>query len=216
MSDPRTLGSSEDAVPLGRIAIKQMRVSRAEAEPKASANPMNRLVPYLDLFVRLGDDELARLSGVDAYVVAQLREQVVRIGLALERYVDLLPRLGDDEMMRLTGVSLKTLRFWRLCQPRTPLPLRAHEHIVTDPAIAQPATPAAPFAAAPAPAPAPAEDDRGQQVDPGESQHAASRFMNFAGEPFPGFEDWDPSGGVAAQPAPGLEYGDEDDLLESR
>lgn len=110
---------------LGRIALKQVRVSRQELETqpsvsKSDANPMNSLVPYLDLFERLDDKELARLAHVDAGVVRELRKQVDEINRALLRYVDLLPRLGDAELTRLTAASSKTIRFWRLCQPRGP------------------------------------------------------------------------------------------------
>jgi hypothetical protein len=79
---------------------------------------MNLLVPYLDLFERLSDDELGRLAGVAPAVAATLRVQVDEIGRALARYVDLLPRLSDTELQRLTGASSKTIRFWRLCQAR--------------------------------------------------------------------------------------------------
>jgi hypothetical protein len=110
---------------LGRIALKQVRVSRAEAEARAretsgqkSNNPMNRLVPYLDLFGRLGDDELARLSGAPLQSVESLRVQVDEVNRALGRFVDLLTRLSDEELSRLTGATNKTIRFWRLSQPR--------------------------------------------------------------------------------------------------
>lgn len=115
---------------LGRIALKQVRVSRQELEarqssqpnqqrsPKGKANPMNRLVPYLDLFCRLEDEELSRLARVPTSVVSSLRAQVDEIGAALDHYEDLLPRLRDDELVRLTGASAKTVQFWRLCQPR--------------------------------------------------------------------------------------------------
>jgi hypothetical protein len=110
---------------LGRIALKQVRVSRAEVEARArettgpkSNNPMNRLVPYLDLFGRLGDDELARLSGAPAQAVESLRVQVDEVNRALGRFADLLTRLTDEELSRLTGATVKTIRFWRLSQPR--------------------------------------------------------------------------------------------------
>lgn len=115
---------------LGRIALKQVRVSRADVEARAEAraregssrtkasNPMNRLVPYLDLFGRLSDDELARLARAPVNAVEGLRQQVDDINRALGRFADLLPRLNDDELARLTGASLKTIRFWRLSQPR--------------------------------------------------------------------------------------------------
>jgi hypothetical protein len=75
-------------------------------------------VPYLDLFARLDDDELARLARVELPVVAELRRQVAEVGQALARYADLLGRLDDEELARLTGAPAKTVRFWRLCQPR--------------------------------------------------------------------------------------------------
>jgi hypothetical protein len=79
---------------------------------------MNRLVPYLDLFMRLDDAEMSRLAGVEVELVATLRRQVVEISEGLAQYIDLLPRLCDDELVRLTGASGKTVRFWRLCQPK--------------------------------------------------------------------------------------------------
>jgi hypothetical protein len=125
--DPRRVMPSEDTSgpeTLGRIALKQVRVSRAEAEARAressakTNNPMNRLVPYLDLFGRLGDDELARLSGAPLHAVEGLRIQVDEVNRALGRFADLLARLSDDELSRLTGATAKTIRFWRLSQPR--------------------------------------------------------------------------------------------------
>jgi hypothetical protein len=110
--------SAQGGKALGTIPLKQVRVSRSEMDDRAAANPMNRLVPYLDLFSRLSDVELARLAVVGPEIVAQLRKQVVQVERALHRYLDLLPRLGDDELVRLTGASNKTIRFWRLCRPR--------------------------------------------------------------------------------------------------
>ena len=108
---------------LAAITLRQIRVSRGDVQDKPSstdANPMNRLVPYLDLFGRLSDEELARLAGVPATVAANLRGQVVQVDRALSRFADLLPRLTDAELVRLTGATAKTIRFWRLCQPRHP------------------------------------------------------------------------------------------------
>ncbi len=125
---------------IGRIALKQVRVSRSEVESRSretsdakraaserssqpsmadkAANPLNRLVPYLDLFCRLTDEELSRLARTPVSAVETLRQQVEEVGRALGRYVDLLPRLSDDELVRLTGATPKTIRFWRLSQPR--------------------------------------------------------------------------------------------------
>ena len=116
---------SDDSAPgkaLGTIPLKQVRVTRTDGDdPQArAANPMNRLVPYLDLFARLTDAELARLAVVAPEIVAQLRGQVQQVDRGLKRWLDLLPRLSDDELVRLTGATNKTIRFWRLCQPRDP------------------------------------------------------------------------------------------------
>ena len=124
MSDDDPNASPE---PLGRIALKQVRVSRAEVEARnreqsgargKPSNPMNRLVPYLDLFSRLSDDELVRLARASAATVEGLRQQIDEVNRALSRFADLIPRLNDDELSRLTGASTKTIRFWRLSQPR--------------------------------------------------------------------------------------------------
>ncbi|WP_052557200.1 hypothetical protein [Enhygromyxa salina] len=123
MADEDPNGSPET---LGRIALKQVRVSRAEVEARSrepssarkASNPMNRLVPYLDLFSRLSDDELARLARVPITAAESLRQQIEEVNRALSRFADLLPRLSDDELARLTGATVKTLRFWRLSQPR--------------------------------------------------------------------------------------------------
>lgn len=115
----RSSGPDSGGQALGSIALRQVRVNRADVQDNSKdANPMNRLVPYLDLYGRLSDDELGRLASVPPSVVANLRRQVVQVDRALSRFTDLLPRLTDAEMVRLTGATPKTIRFWRLCQPR--------------------------------------------------------------------------------------------------
>lgn len=111
-------GENDPGVSIGRISLKQVRVRREESKPHHRGNA---LVPYLDLFCRLSDEELARLADVDAELVANLRHQVIAIDEGLQGYADLLPRLSDDELVRLTGATPKTIRFWRLCQPRSGL-----------------------------------------------------------------------------------------------
>ncbi|PRQ08226.1 hypothetical protein [Enhygromyxa salina] len=123
MADEDPNGSPET---LGRIALKQVRVTRAEVEARSresssarkTPNPMNRLVPYLDLFSRLSDEDLARLARAPITAVESLRLQIDEVSRALGRFADLLPRLSDDELARLTGATVKTVRFWRLSQPR--------------------------------------------------------------------------------------------------
>ena len=129
---------------LGRIALKQVRVKRPDIQERSRAtkteNPGNALVPYLDLFGRLDDEELARLAGTKVGVVHQLRSQIDEINEALKRYVDLLPRLTDNELNRLTGASAKTIRFWRLCQPRVDGETPGPRPSKSKPAAATPAT----------------------------------------------------------------------------
>lgn len=112
-------GVSEDKeAAIASIALRQVRVSRSASADKKSTNPMNRLVPYLDLFGRLSDEEIARLAAVPTSVATGLRQQVVSVDRALTRFADLIPRLSDSELVRLTGATPKTIRFWRLCQPK--------------------------------------------------------------------------------------------------
>lgn len=147
---------------------------------------MNRLVPYLDLFARLDDDELARLAGVDREVCTTLREQVVAINNGLAAYADLLPRLSDAELVRLTGASDRTIRFWRLCQPR--------DGAATKPAPQAPPgapekserVPTAPHAVVP-PADAESSSTTGRAV----SKDDASGYVTLSGAPFPGFDNED-------------------------
>ena len=70
------------------------------------------------LFCRLSDEELARLARAPTTAVEGLRQQIEEVGRALGRFADLLPRLTDEELTRLTGATVKTIRFWRLSQPR--------------------------------------------------------------------------------------------------
>jgi hypothetical protein len=201
---------TSERIHIGRIPLKQVRVKKSEP---SHANPMNRLVPYLDLFCRLEDEELARLAGCDPEVAATLRKQVVAIDRALAYYVDLLPRLDDEELVRLTGATPKTIRFWRLCQPR--MPERARDAPVEDGVVARSATAkasTAPLPAAMRAAPNPADsftrgvrpsdsqrlgvaspdeayasEETGKYPTPAHVQVSAKKFMQFSGEPFPGF-----------------------------
>ena len=136
---------SGQATPLGRIQLKQVRLNRlnraevpspheaydesndlprddaaADAEqssPGLDPGAMERLVGYLDLFDRLTDDELSRLSAVDAVLVHRVRHQIEDVREQLGAYSDLLPRLSNDELARLTDSELAVVRFWRLSQP---------------------------------------------------------------------------------------------------
>lgn len=132
-------GDSSNDGTLGRIALKQVRVKRSDHEarqrgkakrntgPRAAreersaepvGNPLNRLVPFLDLFIRLSDEELARLAAVDLEHVVTMRLQVDEINKMLAPYEDLVERLNEDELVRLTKGTPKTVRFWLLCRPR--------------------------------------------------------------------------------------------------
>lgn len=215
---PKKLDSeSSDAISIGRISLKQVRVKRTETPtpaPSSSANPMNRLVPYLDLFSRLNDDELARLGNVDAPVVSALRQQVVTIDRGLAAYVDLLPRLDDEELVRLTGAAVKTIRFWRLCQPRAQRVPEQPQAPEPDAVVAR----AAASKATTAPMPAASDTEGASQVAGEDGGSAAdsqpmgqvaemrefgdtgphpiprtdsevSRYMTFSGAPFPGYDE---------------------------
>jgi hypothetical protein len=216
MSQDGSTESHNDAT-LGRIPLKQVRVKRG-------TNPVNHLVPYLDLFWRLDDAELGRLAGVEAEVVAGLRKQVFEVDRALERYVDLLPRLSDDELVRLTGATEKTIRFWRLCQPRTPSRDRKVEAV---PAAASRPDTRRPETDSPVAASEPAETEtkrkKRQTRTPGETtasplesqpatdarsnerrdakvtinpaaQATVDAMMTFSGAPFPGYDDGESQG----------------------
>lgn len=195
-----------DRISIGRIPLKQVRVSRSDRESEPRPNPMNNLVPYLDLFCRLDNVELARLGGVDTDVVVSLRTQVDAINAGLAAYADLLPRLSDAELVRLTGASDRTIRFWRLCQPRH----AASSTPAAPPAPAKPANPAgAPAASAGVPdrsensptaphsvvAASPA-DNTGRfpsaaamgKAGSADSD-AAAGYVTLSGAPFPGFDD---------------------------
>ena len=237
---PEEKSDNSEAISIGRIPLKQVRVKRTETAP--SANPMNRLVPYLDLFCRLDDEELARLAGVDEDVCATLRKQVVAIDRGLARYVDLLPRLTDGELVRLTGATAKTIRFWRLCQPRSHKP--AENKAAGDGVVAKAATQKATTQPQPAAVkqatktePSPSEsmtrgvvasdsgasltaaEDSGltpppQTKQPAKTQTSAKRFMQFSGEPFPGFEA--PGEEMPAEESDGIQIDTigEEDLLD--
>ncbi|MGH1343026.1 MAG: hypothetical protein ACRBN8_15810 [Nannocystales bacterium] len=181
-------------------------MSRTERESEPRPNPMNNLVPYLDLFCRLDDAELARLGGVEADVVVSLRAQVDAINEGLSAYADLLPRLADAELVRLTGASDRTIRFWRLCQPR-----HAAAAKPAAPAAAKPTEargPAAGAAGVPGPsgrtptAPhsvvveAPAENTGRAPsaadmtaTGPASGEGDGAGYVTLSGAPFPGFDD---------------------------
>ena len=189
---PTVSSGGDNKGALGRIALKQVRVTRAELEARQAAakaaaggasapvpaqgsaaatqaapsaktaatkgqNPMNKLVPFLDLFCRLDDEEMSRLAQVPVKVVVNLRRQVEDVATALDPYVDLLARLKDDELVRLTGATDKTVRFWRLSQPKDGV--RVCHPLARDAAK--------PEATPPSPAPAPIESSPGAPTPSG-------------------------------------------------
>lgn len=195
----------KDRVSIGRIPLKQVRVNRNERKEEApKPNPMNKLVPYLDLFCRLGDDELARLANVDKDVCASLRTQVDAINAGLAAYVDLLPRLSDAELTRLTGASDRTIRFWRLCQPRADVAAKAPAPAKSD-ASASAEKPGVPSEKRPVPT-APhsvvtesLSSDSGKfPAAEGATDKDAAGYVTLSGAPFPGF---DTEGEAPAEPA---------------
>lgn len=189
---------------------------------------MNNLVPYLDLFARLDDKEMARLGGVELDVVISLRSQVDAVSQGLVAYADLLPRLGDSELVRLTGASDRTIRFWRLCQPR--------HAVVSKPATTPAAAPAAAPAKTAEPKPTanvPDSSDRSPTAphsvvaaspvdNTGRFPSAAAMgedgteagYVTLSGAPFPGFDE--EAAALAAEAGEGIEgvsfEGDSDPL----
>lgn len=89
--------------------------------PPGSTQPAGRdarsaLVPYLDLFGRLGDEDLSKLSGAPLNVVSELRRQIEAVQKTLGSRRALLPELSDAELVKITGEKLMTIRFWRLTE----------------------------------------------------------------------------------------------------
>lgn len=189
MTDKQT-ATDDQGISIGRIPLKTVRVKRGE---ERSANPMNHLVPYLDLFSRLDDEELSRLACIETEVVIALRKQVIAIDRGLAAYVDLLPRLTDTELVRLTGATPKTIRFWRLCQPRVPRPQRGDGVVAKDARAAATTKPmpSAEQGAAPQPEPG-APQARIHESNSGQhsaAQSSVDQMMAFSGDPFPGFDE---------------------------
>lgn len=184
----------KDRVSIGRIPLKQMRVNRSDRKDEApKPNPMNKLVPYLDLFCRLGDDELARLAQVDQDICATLRTQVDAINAGLAAYADLLPRLSDAELTRLTGASDRTVRFWRLCQPRTGVAAKAPASAAgrAEGATEKPGVPGERRTVPTAPHSVVTESlgsDSGKLPAEGSTDKDASGYVTLSGAPFPGFD----------------------------
>lgn len=115
---------------LGKIALGQKKVSEDEFDRHGDAairrrdpkevGRLNRLVPYLDLFERLEDHELARLANVPQRTVLRMRNQVKSVRRKLDPYVGLLDRLDDRQLGRIAQTSPKMFQYLRLCQPRGP------------------------------------------------------------------------------------------------
>ncbi|MGB1699258.1 MAG: hypothetical protein ACPHRO_04840 [Nannocystaceae bacterium] len=122
--------STEPKQALGKIALGQKEVSVREYDQHSDAairrrdpkevGRLNRLVPYLDLFARLDDRELARLADVPQRTVVRMRQQVNSVRRKLDGYVELLDRLDDHQLGRIAQTSPKMFQYLRLCQPRGP------------------------------------------------------------------------------------------------
>ena len=118
----------DDATTLGKIQLAKQAVDSTEyvahkraalrrGDPREVAR-LNKLVPYLDLFERLSDRELARLADVPELTATQMREQVVTVRRKLGRFEPLLERLDDVQLARVADTSPKMFQYLRLCQPR--------------------------------------------------------------------------------------------------
>ena len=73
------------------------------------------LEPFLDLFVRINDEQIVRLTGVPEEIVQQQRAEIEQIMVALEPFEDLLPRLDDPALARLAEQEEIAIEFWRRC-----------------------------------------------------------------------------------------------------
>ena len=128
MSDTTDATGSQQA--LGKITLGRKTVSENEFDRHGDAairrrdpkevGRLNKLVPYLDLFARLEDHELAQLADVPERTVARMRVQVKSVQRKLGPYVGLLDRLDDRQLGRIAQTSPKMFLYLRLCQPRGP------------------------------------------------------------------------------------------------
>jgi hypothetical protein len=76
----------------------------------------NSLVPYLDLFDRLEDAELRKLSGAPPEIIADMRRRVRTVQDAFSHRRALLVELDDAELIKITGADERTIRFWRMTE----------------------------------------------------------------------------------------------------
>lgn len=158
----------DDATTLGKIQLAKQAVDSTEyvahkraalrrGDPREVAR-LNKLVPYLDLFERLSDRELARLADVPELTATQMREQIVSVRRKLGSFEPLLERLDDVQLARVADTSPKMFQYLRLCQPRhRPAQASSGTHAARlravappgdETASAAPSRPVDPFAAA--------------------------------------------------------------------
>jgi hypothetical protein len=80
------------------------------------ANTRDKLIPYFDLFDRLDDEQLSRVSGVPAHIVDEVRTVVESIYDPLREYEKLMETLDDGQLCKLFGFPRSAAAIWRHCR----------------------------------------------------------------------------------------------------
>ena len=88
----------------------------------------DKLIPYLDLFDRLDDEEIGRISGVEKSLVGEVRSVIESIYDPLREYENLLDTLDDAQLCKLFGFPKSAASIWRHC--RAPKTLKEGERSV--------------------------------------------------------------------------------------
>lgn len=80
------------------------------------ANTRDKLTPYFDLFDRLDDEELGRISGVPAEIVGEVRIVIESIYDPLREYEKLMETLDNAQLCKLFGIPQSAAAIWRHCR----------------------------------------------------------------------------------------------------
>ena len=106
MDQPKTHYSKKQFSPTARL-VRSSPIMTLVLHPE--------LAPFLDLFSRMTDAQLSRLTGVDLARIHAQRKLVYDVMDRLEPFEDLLKRLDDVALARLAEEELATVAFWRTC-----------------------------------------------------------------------------------------------------